>query len=206
MAGLLGGLFGQAPDPKVVALDPETQGLIYQGSENAMRPEGDFQADINQGIERSGTLGANPSQLMQNAAGLGYDGSNGGGDIYNDALRSVYNQKSGLNQENQKWDNKLQAQSQQTKKLRSAAIQAMGQQRAATANFEMLTQAYNQNEMARAQFVSSLFQAGGTAYSINKMKPTQRNFASEVAPDMGSARSGGFADPTDYNIAYGGIT
>jgi hypothetical protein len=151
-----------APKLNIVSLDSDTQGLVNNSVQNAGRSGDEFAADINNGV-------------AQNAASLGQDQQHAtqedqrGGDnspYMADALRGAYQAHSDQNVGRLIKSNQYKGEMAKADYMRQTAAVQAAQQNVRNQNYSMLTEAYNQNEMARAQFVNSLFQLGGTAVAM----------------------------------------
>lgn len=169
MADSLAGLFGNAPAPKIVGLDPTTQKLM---NDQAQRAIGENPADIagqlNAGTDKAAASLAGPSSDQQ-AAGTGSDPS---------VLRAIRNQYSQMNNQDLsqlKQSNANQAQFMHGQRMQDAARSMLAQQQVQTQNYAALSQAYQANEMARAQTISSLINLGSTAYTMNKTGTNRKN-------------------------------
>lgn len=161
--GVLGG--GDAPDRKNVDLNPKAKELIKAGVNRAMRSPEEYAAERNAGVDNATqVIGPNENQLNQQAAQMGQDPA------MLKAISNVYQGQAGQQIARLKSDNNLKSGLMKAESLKRMAHAAIAQQNVETQNFERLTDAYNQNEIARAQFVSSLFQVGRQAYIGSKMK------------------------------------
>lgn len=154
-------LTGGAPDPVIVPLDEGTQGLLNRGTDRATRPSEDYAADLNRGVaEAAQQFSQGPQAGAQESKRLGMD------DGFNAALRQAYGSRESDIVNRLVRSNQYRGQLQRSQEMHRMSIAAMAQQRVATQNFAMLTEAYNQQEMARAQFISQLFQTGANAMSM----------------------------------------
>ena len=162
---------GQAPDPTIVPLDADTQGLLNQSVDRASRPDAEFAASLNQGaVIGAGQLGQSEMQGQQEAQRLG--------DTYSDAIRQSYASRANDSVGRLIRANEYKAKLQKGDQMRQMSQAAMAQQNVATQNYAMLTEAFNQSEMARANFVSQIFQTGNQAMV---MKAAQSRKASQQA-------------------------
>lgn len=182
-------LFGgtnDAPTPTTVPLDKDTEGMINEGVDRASRPGSEFAGEINQGVsQNAANLGQNEQQAAQSDQRLG------GGAVGADALRQVYNAQSGNTIGRMMKANQYRGELAKADYMNQMSHAAMAKQRVAAQNYHMLTEAYNHAEMARAQFVNSLFQIGQTGmgmYAAN-MKRGPKG----VSPDGGGNVGGSAA-------------
>lgn len=188
MAGLLG-LFGETPQPKQVELDPATGGLLHQGTDLATRSGDQYATDMNQNVANNAkSLQQNDQQAAQESQKLGMDPGFFGG------LRNAYNAQSDATVQKLMRQNSLKAEMQRSDQMSRMAKAAMAQQQAATQNYAMLTKAYNESEMARAQLVSSLYQTAGTAVGTMAgnpaaMKKPGGNVDGYTKPELGASAS-----------------
>jgi hypothetical protein len=151
----------KTPELKYVPLDAEAQGLLNSGIARAA--SADFAGQMNAGIsEREGQLAQGDESLESESAKKKADPA------MLKALRDQYNSIAGDQVERIKTQNSLKAPLQKAQALRQYAQAALGQQRAQNSFYQQLTDAYNQQEMGRAQFVNTLFQTGANAYAINR--------------------------------------
>lgn len=172
---------GKAPDVKKVDLDPGTQELLNQGTNRATRPDSEFGSEINQNVGQAAA-----SHNLRSEGAQQESNNFGQTPQFMEALRQSYSARAGENINNLVRSNEHRGRLQKADELRQMSIAALGQQRAATQNYAMLTQAYNQAEMARAQFVSSLFQVGNQAMATNAANRSPRK--------RSSAHVGGYGD------------
>lgn len=144
-----------APDPKIVGEDPQAAALITEGTNRAVAPTSEHAANINANVANMSQLNGKPDEATD--AGLGQSPG------FLTALRNQYAARSSKDIDKIQAGNMQRAEMMRADKMRKMAQAAMGQQRVMTQNYEMLTQAYNDAEAARAQLVSSIFQMGGAA-------------------------------------------
>lgn len=197
MAGLLG---GDTPQPNFVPLDAGTQGLLDQGVASASRPASDFANDLNKNVSEnaSGFMG-NEQQSSQEAKRTGQDPG-----MFN-ALRNAYGSQAGTQIKQITNANQYKAQMMKADYLHQMAIAAVGQQQVATQNYSMLTDAYNQSEMARAGFVNTLFQTANTAMVMGaKKRPSTKTQPGGVQESPAAGRVGGYGgQPSFANYPMG---
>lgn len=176
------GLFGKAPDVKTVAVDQGTQDLLNKGVDNAIRPTEQFHQDINANVDKgAASIGAGKTG-EQTDAGL----ANTPG--FTQALRDKYATMNQKDINDLKFRNKQQAEMTRADQMHKMAMAAMGQQRAATQNYQMLSDAYNQNEAARAQFVNELFQTG--SYAAGRSMAKRKKTTTQPDADLNIASEG----------------
>lgn len=193
------GLFGKAPDPTTVPLDSDTQGLINESTNRALQPQSTFNDSINQNVDMGRSLDQDQQHAHQEDVGMGGDSG------MNQALRNQYSSRASTAINKIKARNDMEAQMQRANYMKQVSMAAMGQQRAAVQNYQMLTDAYNQSEMARAQFVNSLFQTANVGMAINSGRTKPSGFESEMnaasTSNIQSPRNlGGYAPD---GISYG---
>lgn len=198
MAGLLDFLnplkkMPEAPAP--VQVDPQVQGLIDSGVDRSVRSPEEIAAETNQGVAvGAGQLGQSEQQAQNQGLRQGGDAG------YINALRGAYSARSDQNIGRIVEKNQMQAQYKKSDQMAKMSRTALAQQRVQTQNFETLTQAYNQQEMARAQFINQIFQLGGTGMG---MAAANRKAVKQDESIIGSGptRTGGYAPS---QVDYGG--
>ena len=179
------GLVKNAPDPKIVGEDPETANLIKQGVDRATAPTEEHAANINANVGTMSQLGGKTGEQID--SGLAQSPG------FLTALRNQYAARSSSDINKIHTNNQQRAEMMRADKMRKMAMAAMGQQRAMTQNYEMLTQAYNDAEIARAQLVSSIFQMGGQAGGMamaNKKRQPQGQDSLQIGSASQSDRIG----------------
>lgn len=179
------GLVKSAPDPKIVGEDPQTAALIAEGTNRATAPTEEHAANINANVGTMSQLGGKPGDATDAALGQGPG--------FLTALRNQYAARSSRDIDKIQSGNMQRAEMMRADKMRKMAQAAMGQQRAMTQNYEMLTQAYNDAEIARAQLVSSIFQMGGQAGGMamaNKKRQPQGQDSLQIGSASQSDRIG----------------
>jgi len=196
------------PQPKQAPLDAGTQEMINTGVDRASRPGGEFAGEINKNIDvNAGALGQSSQAATQQGQQLG-----GADPNMVNALRQVYAAKAGRAIGQIKQSNQYAGEMQKADYMNKMAAVTMGQQRAATQNYSMLTDAYNKSEMARAQFISSIFQLAGTGMAIGAAQSRKPKQSSRVGgqsyaeSNYGSGGGGGYGDNTlgSGNFGEGG--
>ena len=159
---ILGSLLPKVPGPQGVSLDPNTQALMSAGASMALRPASEFAADANKGVQQSAqSFMPSNEQSSQADARMGTGAGQMG---FEQALKNKYGALAGRDVNKIMQANSLNAEMQKANMMNQYAKAYLGQQQAMTQNYEMLTQAYNQNEAARAQFINQLF--GAANYGI----------------------------------------
>jgi hypothetical protein len=157
--GLLDGfLGGGGPSLNVVPLDPQTQAKIGTQVSNATQTDQQFSDKMNAGVRDAGAQGlqtdsqaqARASQTGENPASL-------------QAIRNQYNKVAGDSIGGVVRQNQTNAAMTRANWMQSAARSAIAQQQVQTQNYEMMTQAMNQADMARAQLLSNILGVGGMA-------------------------------------------
>jgi hypothetical protein len=165
--GLLDSLLGgSGPDLKVVELDPGTQALINQQSKNAQAGPGAIADKMNAGVREAGNQAqATPDQTQSRAAQTGEDTA-GLQAIRNQYMKTAGDAVGGIVRQNQ-----ANAAVQQGQLLNQAARSRLAQQQVATQNYEMMTQAMNAADQARAQVLSNVLGVGGMAAGMYAAGP-----------------------------------
>lgn len=195
-------LFGgtnDMPTPTTVPLDKDTQQMIDTGVDRASRPGSEFASEINQGVaQNAGALGQSQEQAQQADQRLG------GGAAGAEALRQVYSANSGNTIGRMMKANQYRGELAKADYMNQMSHAAMAKQRVATQNYHMLSEAYSQAEMARAQFVTSLFQSAQTGMGMYAAgKGAAKGMKEQgVGANYGAARSGGYAPS---GVDYGGM-
>lgn len=180
-SGLLD-LLGSTPDaPGATPLDPGTQGIVNRMTDKAGGDASTFTAGLNQGA--GSNLMENKQQALQSDARQG--GGMGASDF--GAIRNAYAGQANrqINQIQQK--NDMQGKMMKADYMNTTAKALLGQQQQAVNQYGVLTNAYIQQEQARAGFISSLFQVGNTAMAASAA--TQK---SGTAP----SKAGGYSMPS----------
>lgn len=161
------------PDHTTVQLDPETQQLIREGADRADRPSSEFTADINRGAaENAASVGQDQQHANQEDSRMG-----GNSPHMAEALRGAYRSQTDNHIGRLLKSNDYRGQMAKADYMNQTAGAAIARQRVATQNYATLTSIYNQQEMARAQFVNSLFQIGQQGMIMGAMarnKPSQK--------------------------------
>lgn len=184
------GLVKSTPDPVIVGEDPQTAEMIKQGVDRATAPTEEHAANINANVANMSQLGGKSGEEID--AGLGQSPG------FLTALRNQYAARSSKDIDKIQAGNMQRAEMMRADKMRKMAMAAMGQQRAQTQNYEMLTQSYNDAEAARAQLISSIFQMGagaGGAAMANKGKKPQQNL------QIGSASQSDRIGNDEFNMS-----
>jgi hypothetical protein len=187
-AGLLSVLSGPSPTPpSQVPLDSASQGILNNMTAQSGQNPSVFAASINQGTGSS--LQRNDQQQAQAEA------AQGGGMNATDfgAIRNVYNQQAGQQIAQTLNQNNVQAQMMKADYMNATAKAMLGQQQAAVNQYQVLTNAYNQQEQARAGLVSSLFQVANTGMAMNAAKPSAPG-QSSMPTTAGPTMAGGAGD------------
>ena len=170
----VGGLLGDGPQANIVGLDRDTKRMINEGTQRAINatPES-ISAQMMAGAEPAAKGLAMPD-AAQTAGSTGQDEG---------MLRAIQNKFRG---ETAKDLRKFRTQSDMQSKIlkgqrmQQMSQQALMQQNVQTQNFAMLSQAYQQNEAARAQVISSIIGVGTNAAMIGTMNPGPRQTQTAV--------------------------
>jgi len=178
-------------DPTIVPLDGQTQGLLNQSALRTQEPLDAYKQKQNQGIiQAQAALGGVPSANDSAKSGL-TDAMKGG-------IRNLYQQKAGPQIAMLAAQNNIQGQMAKANAANKYMQQAFQLQKNVTDNYNMLTNAYNQQEAARAGMVAALTGLGGTALGQQKAdnRAAQGQFpAAQTNPSMNQ----------DYASAFGNI-
>jgi len=192
MAGFLG---GSTPQPTTVALDPQTQAIESQEAQKAGQPSSEWTGRLNANMDQSGALGQSDQQTQHLSQQTGMSPGQIG------AIRNVYGMHAREGIQRLKGQNDLQGQMMKADYMSKMSQAMLGQQVTAVNQYQVLTNAYQQQEMARAGLVNSLFQTADVGIG---MKAAQNRAAGNAAlqsqnnpPVIGSSNVGG-GDP------YGG--
>lgn len=181
--GLLGGLFGSAPDRVIVPRDEQADALLNAGIERSKRPDEAYGQETNAGVnDMANSLTSSPD-VQQQAAQSGQNPAmlSAMSNVYRGQAQGDINKIMKTNDQN--------AQFRKSEALRQMSMAALGRQQAETNVFSQLTEAYNQQEAARAGVISSIFQVGrqGMMMSASKGKSSKTK--------TGDFGGGGGAEP-----------
>lgn len=200
----LAGQFNKdAPTPTKVALDPNTQQLISAQIDKASRPGSAFGAELGQGVEsgvaRLGAMGSDNSA------------KSGVSSAQTQAIRNVYGAQTGQALEHLKFQNQIAGEQRKAVQMQTAAQLALHQQQTQTNYLQSLTQAYNQMEQQRAQFVSNIsglasygmgsyagYRAGKANQAMNAQNQQVSDFSSGQWQNLGNTNSGVYNDLGNY--------
>lgn len=190
--GGVGELFGSKGVSYTPAeIDPKTQQLINDSVTRAAAPTSEVADKLNQGVNQAGNQAMQSDQQMQQqAAQTGQDPS------MLQAIRNQFNQSAGKGIQRIVNTNNNQAQLTKASWLQQAYQHSMAQQQVATQNYEALTQAYSNAQMARGQVLASIFSLGGTAGGMAMQQSRKGGFK-----DYGTSGPNMRADNMD---SYGG--
>ena len=163
---ILGGML-QGPNQEIISLDPQTQGMIAEGVNRAV---GQTPSDIaNQsmaGVE-SAVRGLSPSDDMVNREAV----RTGQNPYLMSAVQNKLRQETSRDLARFKSQADIQARLAKAQRMQQISQSALAGQQVQLNNFMALSQAYQQNEMARAQVISNVIGLGSTANMINKLPP-----------------------------------
>jgi hypothetical protein len=142
-----------------VELDPETRQRMNDYITRSSRSPEEMAAEQNAGAQQLGQRAfETPEQIQRQVAGGMTDNSSMLQAIRNKYNKSAQKDISGLMKKNE-IDSPLRG----AEALKKASEVAMARQNVAMENYSNMVNAYNQSQIARAQVISSLFSAGGTA-------------------------------------------
>lgn len=184
--GSVGAIFNPAPSPTYtsVPLDAGTQGLINTQTANASQSPDQIAGKMNQGVAAAGQQAMQTNeQAQQESAGMGTNPN------MLQAIRNQYGAQAGQAISDITKNNQNNASITKANWLQQAAQGALAQQKVETQNYEMLTNAYNDAMMARAQVLSSVFSFGGKAAGMamangGKGGGTQNSFNTTGGDDI----------------------
>lgn len=164
MAGLLDSIIGTTtPQPTAVGLDSGTQNLINSQVANSGQDPSHFSGILNQGVDKAqGNLGG-----VQNNLNAGTTQANTGmapGQFQ--ALRQSYAAQAGQNINRLKSQNDLQGQMMKADYMNQTAKALLGQAQFQSNQYQTLTNAYTQQEAARASAINSMFQTADTVIGL----------------------------------------
>ncbi len=181
--GLIGGLLGESdPTLKIVPLDSGTQNLITGQQTRAGQTDAQLGQQANAGVSQSGQqMQQSDQSLKQEAAGSGSDPA------MLQAIRNQYGQKAGSGIQDLMAKNQNNTAMVRANMLQQAAHSQVAKQQVETQNYENLTNAMNQAEMARAGVLSSIFGAVGVGAG---MYLGSRGSSGKRAPGANGAPTG----------------
>jgi hypothetical protein len=157
MDGIWGSLTGQGVSYTPTSLDSNAKKIIDQTVNNATAPTAEIAAKMNNNVGAAAqTTQQSDQAIKQQAAGSAQDPS------MLQAIRNQYGQVASKGIQRVIDSNNSQAALTKAQWLQNAAQQAMAQQNVEMQNYENLTQAYTDSQMARAQLLSSVLSLGGT--------------------------------------------
>jgi len=161
---LLGGMF-QGPDMQIVPLDSGTKGLIGESVGRAVSQTPDqIRNQMLQGVE------ANVSSLSPSSQMISQESARTGQDPYMmSAIQNRYRSETARDLDRFKSQADLQSRIQKGQRMAQVAQSAIAGQQVQLNNFAALSQAYQMNEAARAQVISSVIGLAGTGYMISKL-------------------------------------
>lgn len=155
-----GGSAGQ-PDYHPATLDAGTQGLIDQSIKRSQMTPDQFAAEQNQGVSESANqLAQNEQQAKQSDQSMG---EAPGQDAINSAIRNQYASQTGKTVNRLKDAYSQNAMMTKNAALLQASTNAIARQNIQVQTYSQLMNAQNQVEAARAQIISSILGAGGSA-------------------------------------------
>ncbi len=206
MAGFLG-VGGGQPQVTTVPLDPGTSAIEGQQLNQAAQPSSYYTGMLNSNLgQATGGLGQGDQQLSQVSKQTGMSPGQLG------AIRNVYNQHAaeGIGRITQQ--NQMQGQMMKADYLSKMSQAMLGQQVNAVNQYQVLTNAYQQQEMARAGAINSLFQVADTGIGM-QMAQNRKTGAAALTPSnnpyvggssVGSANVGGGEPYGSVNDTGGG--
>lgn len=182
---------GNTPQPTIVPLDKGTKGLLHQQALEAEQSPEHFAGLLNQGLDKR-PLMQTPEQQHSTEAQYGMEPGQF------TSIRRAAAKGADSNINSMMRMNQHQGQQMKADYMNKAMQMLLNHQAVETQNHQMITQAYVQQEAARAQMVNQLFQAGTTAYQMNRQKPQQKQLGSEYNIQPAGSRYG-LQDITNQN-------
>lgn len=153
-----GNLGGSSPTPpSQVALDPGSQQIVNQQIATAGQDPSYYSGILNQNQGQARSLAQGDQQLQQQSQQLGMQPGQ------MQAIRNAYNSQANTGINDLVQQNELKGKMMKADYMNKLSSTLLGQQKQAVSQYQVLTQAYQQQEMARAQTISSLFQTGALA-------------------------------------------
>jgi hypothetical protein len=162
---VLGSMFGGGPDQQVTPLDSATKGLINENINRSINetPD-DISKQILQGVEPNvSALGMGPEMTNREAVRTGQD------PYMMSALSNKFRQNTAKDYQRFKSQTDAQSRLMKGQRMADASQMAFMKQQVQTNNFAMLSQAFQQNEMARAQVISSFIGLGTNAAMLGQL-------------------------------------
>lgn len=196
-------IFKSQPDPpQRVPLSQQGKDALSRQVELAERPVAEHAASAWENVDKSmGNIAGSPQATSQAARRLGTN------EYFGDAIRNVYQRQAGtmLNQVRQ--TNDFQAAIRRSQDLAKAARAVLGQQQAITAQNQFLTEAYNQQEAARARFIDQIFQGGMYGIGIAKATSPPKTWGNQFTKEfVGEGMKGGFDSGAGGDFGMGRIS
>lgn len=182
----------EGPQLKTVPLDASTQEALGRGMENASQSPEDIQAKLNQNLDQTGNLSQGDQQISQEAQRMNIPP----GQL--EAIRNVYNREANSGIEQIKNQNLQKAQMMKGDYLNTMAKTMMAQHQQAANQYSVLTQAYQQQEAARAGAINSIFQVGDTAIGAQSAKSNSRTLDSGKDKTIQDSNRVGGSEVSDY--------
>jgi hypothetical protein len=167
---IIGGLFGGGPQQNIVPLDSGTSELLNSGVNRvANQTPGQLAGENNQAAQTAAkSFQQSPAQTSQQAA------QTGSNPAMLQAIRNQYQGMAGKDTNQLMRQNQINAQFQHGQMLSDYARSALAQQQVQTQNYEQLSNAYQQNTMARGEMISSLIDLGTNTYAYGKTHPNSK--------------------------------
>jgi hypothetical protein len=149
----------EAPDRKIIKIDPQTNQLIDEGIQRAGQTPDQIAARHLEGVDQAAGLARqSDQQAAQQQASLGYSSPG-----MNQAIRNQYNSQAGQEINRLKNAYGQNAEFEKSAQIQQAFAQAQARQNVTLQSYSRLMDAYNATEGARAQMLSSILGAGGSA-------------------------------------------
>ena len=197
--GLLDSFTGaNSPTLNVVPLDDGTQKMISNQNKRALTT--DLSAQQNNGVKAAG------GQMAQTDQSLGQDAARSGQDpAMLGAIRNKFNNVAGKDIQQLVAKNNSNVALKRADLLQQAAKSQLVQQQVETQNYTELANAMNQAEAARAQVLSSVFGAAGTAAGMYMGRKGGGSQRPNTSSDSMFAQQGQEFDLGANNSNFGNI-
>ena len=195
-----------SPDVQAVPLDSGTRGLIKEGVNRSINESPEQISEQMLGGVESGVAALSPSDEM-----ISQEAERTGQNPYLlQAVQNKYRGETARDLGRFKTQADMQSRLLKAERMQQIAQSAIAGQQVQTNNFAMLSQAFQQNEAARASVISNIIGLGQTAYlygKLNEVSPTRAKAAaaggSELNPFASQDPIGGNSNPFGMNQGYG---
>jgi len=194
---LIGGLLGGGPKASIVGLDNPTKDLIHEGVQRSINESsGDISGQLQEGTAQAMDSLSGPDAGLT-AAGTGQD---------ENMLRAIQNKfrnESSKDLKKFRMQTDLQSKLLKSQRMQQMSQQAMMKQNVMTQNFAMLSQAYQQNEAARAEVISNIIGLGGTAAMMSGGGAKPRPMVNVTPPNFSSQEMASTSNGNMFGMSQG---